>query len=222
MVNVRRWAKKYRSKSKNPYTSRALTKRIKQVVEGEVEKKYVAIDTLNSPLVQVGTSIGISNLSLGSGNTQRIADVVKWKWISVKVRYVMDPAATGGAVVRMLIYFDKQANGAGAPNQVLFVTNTANQIFLTHRSPDTWPARFTLVADKTVALSMAGGSTNIPHQYEKEYKFRLNAKTHYFNGANAGTVADVSSNALTVEFYGSEIAPLPTVSFSILAEYEDA
>ncbi len=118
-----------------------------------------------------------------------------------------------GTVVRRLIVIDKQPNQATFPIINLLNTGVSLPNYalreLTHRK------RFVILKDDRIFLSQTGPQiAEFPDYYSK-----IDMITNY--DGNAGTIADIPSNALFVVFVSSEATNVPTIQHATRVRYID-
>lgn len=157
----------------------------------------VAVPVLLNPLVQGDTSI------------TRTADTIKATSIQMRGSVLLDADNLSGNICRVIIFWDRQPNGV-APvfSDVLDTTTitsaTSNTIYAPYNLKNA--PRFKILYDKAKAINVmqdlttAAGTVVSAVPCTSSYwkaKIPLNRECNYGLG-NAGTIADISSNALFV------------------------
>lgn len=135
----------------------------------------------------------------GTSSSTRIGDNITLR--SLEARIIMYNVATNGPTwVRYDIILDRQPNGAlAAPGDMLNVVTTSGLRNLSNRK------RFKTMHTKSQTLgALANGDEPTQKQSHFYLKFRRPIKTDYFSGGNAGTIADISSNALLMLFVADQ------------------
>jgi len=157
----------------------------------------------------------LNGLQVGSGVGQRIGRQVSIR--SVEMVYDIDGeiGITTPNHCRVVLFYDKQANGAAPTWADLYETTSYT---ITARRLDN-RKRFKILMDKHVLISGNGqlGADVIPTKFcdKKFLKFRTPLQTT-FNAGSAGTIADISTNSLYL-FAITDVA-VPTKQ-AILAAY---
>lgn len=154
------------------------------------ELKY--LDNSFSPVISAGTSsfsVGtqlLNGCTQGSDATNRIGRKLVMKSCLIRGTFSMAATSTGGSPIRLVLVYDKQANGAQpATTDVFLADNFSSQNNLNNRD------RFVILSDFISDPIAAAGNYSVGF---KMYK-KLNLET-MFNGTNGGTIADITSGSL--------------------------
>jgi len=165
------------------------------------ELKFKDTDTIATIPLSMAFAGGIllNGLIPGSTATTRIGRKVILKSLLMRYRGITATTSVGGCPVRMLMVYDKQANGvAPVLGDVLRANATyTSQSNLNNRN------RFVILFDRTVQLNASGesGSSRVIN-----VRVNLRNKLVTFNGGTAGTVADISTGSIYIFSVGS-VAP---------------
>lgn len=201
---------------KNPVSQQA--KRVGGWANPSAGSELKFIDTTPSSTV-TASSGAFSALTLlngcipGSTATDRIGRKVVLK--SVYFRYVASLATTStqGGALRIIIFYDKQANASTpAITDLLLADTFASPNNLSNRD------RFVVICDEITEPISAGNNFQIAGNIWK----RLNLET-MFNAGTAGTVADITTGALYMAFAQSAgiATAAPTLGGRIRVRFDD-
>lgn len=168
------------------------------------ELKFFDTDHTVSTVSETGTITDntLNAMNAGTGESQRVGRVIFVKGIYVKgsIRLGSNSVlADSSNRCRIIMYIDKQANGAAATvGNILDATGAAVSIDSFRNLENS--SRFTILSDKIVHIAASIGSTGAAVSVGEVLKtFRIN-KTFKnpmkieFNAVGGGTVADVTSN----------------------------
>lgn len=210
-----------------------LKKKVKKI-EGDdelkhIDKNYAATDVGTGGIVLWETH----NFTVqGTSNITRIGNVISPTSFLISVRFRIDNAQLlEDSRVRMIIFWDKQANGAAPDldgvNGLVDDSVTTNLIY----APRNFNLinRYQVVIDKTWTLhpvmqtivNVASGATTQVSRtsFTKKYYIKANKRIRYMG--NAGTIADLASNAFYLAFYGELGANPPEVDGSVRMYFKD-
>lgn len=212
-----------------------LEKKFKSLKE-EIEVKHKdtllsGVELVSAPVA--GTNILLLNgLSQGNTNITRIGDNVKITSIQFRGRLTSAIALLGTSRPRVIIFWDKQANGAAPAATDLLDNSVITRLTDSPYNHD-YIERFDILYDKTWVIDSnavadfdpATGTTStvMPKSVKINKYKKLQRKVNYGLG-NAGTVADISHNSLYLMLI-SETATgsnPPTAFMGIRINYRDA
>lgn len=186
---------------------------------GELKFKDTNI-SFNTPIAGTGkefTPPGSTNLLNGlvpgSSAEQRIGRKVIIK--SVLIRYAVSLAdtSTGGSPIRMMVFYDKQANAAyPAVTDMLLADAFTSQNNLSNR--DRFVTIFDLITDP---VCTANNQTVAGTLYKS-----VNLET-MFNAGNAGTIGDITSGSIYIiaAQVGTVKAAPPIITVNCRVRYTD-
>lgn len=181
------------------------------------ERKYYDSAVVATTLAAAGTFVlpGLLNPMVpGSGANNRIGRKVVMKSLYIRWTANLQPTSTGGSPIRMIIFYDKQANAAQANATDLLVQN----LFQSPNNLDNRD-RFVVIADQTSDTVSVGNNYSIAGQCYK----KINLETIY-NAGSAGTIGDIQSGALYVTFAqtnGNVGTAQPQITWYARLRYED-
>ena len=154
------------------------------------ELKY--IDITANPVIafndgtMVDTPILLNGCIQGSDATNRIGRKIVMKSLLLRGTFSLAATSTGGSPIRIILFYDKQANASTPLTTDLLLADQFN-------SPNNLNNRdrFVILHDFMSEPISTGG------HYSCSFKFykKLNLET-MFNSGNAGTVGDITSGAL--------------------------
>lgn len=168
--------------------------------------KYAEKKSKDTPFTMTGTLSPIETalvptnclcvISQGAGSDQRIGRRILVKSVYVRGRVFAPTTMTGAASFRMLVFQDKQPNGALAGATDLLIANEYLSPINLGNSK-----RFKILMDETLDGRTISVDTNEGINFERYVK--TNIEIGYVNGAGAGTEADVLTNGIyCIVFFG--------------------
>lgn len=172
---------------------------LKNLINVEFKSSDIYNSTQTAPLA--GALVLVNHLTKGDDYNNRDGRQVRFKSLFLNGRVIMHASATHTAV-RMVVFIDKQPNGVVPTATDVLSTATTNLIDafrnLNNRK------RFVILKDARYTLN-----TDYPEKQIKYYK-KLDMKTIYDDG-DAGTIADITTNALYVMWISDEGTWVPDV-----------
>lgn len=170
---------------------------------GSAEKKY--FETYAS-LSGDNTSPTIVNLCLvpqGTTDVTRIANKIDVVNVGVRVAISMDDQTTGVMInghVRMIIYVDKQCNGASISSTDLLKQSTITNVMASYRNLDNVD-RFLILTDEILSFDVL--SANALHTLQgsgdwRRWKKKCKIPVHY--SSTTGAITELKSNNIGVFF----------------------
>lgn len=162
----------------------------------------------------------LNNMQLGTSGVQRIGRQVTIK--SLYLRIGANAASTGSAgILRLLCVWDTQANGAVFAGGDLFEDANANGIIVSPLNMSN-RERFRVVMDKTYNLGGQGAVDGVGPDTIHIEKFKKMNTVVTYNGGNAGTIADIATNALYLVFVSTVFTAAPLTSVYARIRFTDA
>lgn len=152
------------------------------------EWKYLDV-SLNGSVDSTGAYLLLNGLVPGTGATQRVGMKITIKSLELRGYWGVTPATGVDQIARYAIVLDKQPNGATpAVGNHLLANNVLSPRSLTQRK------RYKTLLDKTRAFN----ATAEPGSFAPFYYYMKLSRPLVvdYNSGTAGTVADISSNAL--------------------------
>jgi len=198
------------------------------------EKKYVdiAVDASNTVFTLGQSSLVtaaapnqavfqlLNGLALGTTGITRIGRQITIK--SFLIRMAVNAASTGSAgILRLLILWDSQANGAAPSAADVFETSTDSSILVSPLNLSN-RERFQVVMDKVYNIGGAGAVDGVPPDTIHIEKFKKMNKIVTFNGGNAGTVGDIATNSLYMITISTAFTAAPLTSYHTRIRFTDA
>jgi len=159
---------------------------------GELKFKDTALTLIP---VQGGTAFTAPNapsllngLVPGSSASERIGRKITIKSVLIRWQAFLDPASVGGTPLRIMVFYDKQANAADpAVTDVLLNNQFTSANNLSNRD------RFVTIFDNITEVVSTQNNFAIAGTLYKS----LNLETMY-NAGNAGTIGDISSGSIYI------------------------
>lgn len=226
---TRRTRRRSFSKRRGP-TNKALDKKIKKL-QRDQELKYVDIYQANNDITTGAFVVLLNGMVTGTDSNERIGDEVRATSIQWRMNFSSDPTGTIPVAVRMILFWDKQANGlapviaGGGGATSLLDTTTVTDLLLApynHESSD----RFRVLYDKTFTLEpyalAVGGGAAMQRYITMHKKINLSRRVKYDGDTAAFT--DVVTNSLWFTFM-SDIAAAginPQVEFGSRFYFKDS
>ena len=157
-----------------------------------------------------GNFVACNNLSQGDDASTRTGNGVGNKSITIRVNGVWNVlSANPMHNLRVMLVKDKQPNGA-FPSAATFLQNVSFQSGV----KDSSLARFKILYDKTMAISQYG-----PGGMNFKISKRLKDFTKY--SGNAGTIADIQTNAYWLYLISDQAANGPSVQYNVRYKFSD-
>ncbi len=178
-----------------------------------VEYKIHTLEALDTAITDAGTITNVSTLTQGDTNITRDGSSVKFTSFRLSYGFKIGDSATR-TNVRVMIVHDKQTNQAQFALADLLQNATVNDAIYSPLNIDN-VSRFNVLYDKVHTLS-SSGHTSVIHRTVNR---KLNMKTRY--DGNAGTVADLPSDSMSLVWIGDEVTNDPTRSFSYRSRFID-
>lgn len=198
--------------NKNKYM--ALSKRVSALQKiTKPEYKYKDV-FLNQNFTDTGTMVLLNGLTQGDGATDREGRNILIKSIQTKLSVKMDPDAVS-TIGRLIFFYDRQVNGAApAVADLLDLTGGASTGVVALRNLNN-RSRFNIILDRRFVIA-AGDE---PQWWLSKYMKQL--KRVQYNAGTAGTVADITTNALYMCIICDESAETPLMYGTVRTRYID-
>lgn len=182
------------------------------MLKGLINTEFKSADPYNGTIINPGVSPVITllnGLTQGDDISNREGRQIRLKSVDISQAYSMNGAAFG-TIIRMMLVLDKQPNGA-VFNSADLLQNTDTVAF---RQLDN-RRRFLILEDRKYTISSTGPIIG----YDRVYK-EIDIKTTY-DDSNAGTIADIETNALYLLFISNEATNVPQVRVSARIRWLD-
>lgn len=196
---------------------KSLDKRIKKINKKAELKHVDTFDNLTA-IPTTGLIIPLNLSTQGNTDITRLGDDIQATSIQWRLQIIADADLLEDSMVRMLIVWDRQPNGAAFTIAQL-LDNTVITGNLQAPYNHSFQERFKILHDQTIRnnpsvlldFDVATGSstTNQPTRKFVRGKRQL-SRTVKYNG-NAGTIADIITNSLSAVFISSAAAQPPTL-----------
>lgn len=204
--------------SKRRYTvpvAKPVKKYVKGCMSRMIEKKYLnqAISVTNIAAAGTIQQAAIFNITQGVTDATRTGNTIKIK----EVWFHLTFTDTVMNVIRAVLFWDRQPNGAAAAISDVFNTSDINASFNPNTVIGHGGRRFKIVSDNQFILNPVIAATNTPVKYNRTYRFKDGVPVVF--GASTGAITDVSTNNLTWIFFAS--AGTCDVTGNLQVKYED-
>jgi len=176
---------------------------------GSIEKKVIDINQTTYAVENTGTVLGLLNgCAPGSQNYNRVGRKINLKSLQIRGFFYNTATASGARLVRMIIVYDKQPNGA-APTYANIVSSqniagttsslSCDMVNLDNRN------RFEIIRDKCWDFAPISNVTDqalagSPQTYCVNEFIPLKNRQTIYNAGTAGTIGDIQSGSLYVFF----------------------
>lgn len=209
--NKYRYRRGRKSTASTARAAYAISKRTQYLTKPE-SKFY---EDFGGSLVEDGnaTYVLMNPLVQGTDVENRIGRIVSLKAMELRLRFVINNAATASAV-RCILVYDKQPNGAAFPLGSLLAPGPTIP-FDGVRNLD-YRDRFIVLRDWTVSLSINGDRIKNIHKYVKM------ALKPVYDNSNTGTISDIQTGALYFVMVSNEGTNFPAVTYSLRVRFYDA
>lgn len=162
-----------------------------------VERKWKDTQVLDDATSTASITC-LNLMTQGAGPSQRIGQRILVKSIQLRAHISReDVASTTTEVMRIMLYYDRQPNGALPAITDINVTNATASLRSMANT-----GRFFCLMDENVVISTANGGNS----YEIFDKFIKCNLPVYYNAGNAGTIADLSTGSLLLIYVGDQAA----------------
>lgn len=174
--------------------------KLKQMMN--VEFKYSQQNSSTNPTTATNTVLLLNGLTKGDDATDREGRQIKMSSIQYSVRVLMNAAATS-TMVRLLLVLDTQPNAviSTIPN----ILETSGGLYVDAFRNLANRKRYVILRDDKIIVD-----ANTPYKKYDYYK-KIGFKT-VFNSGNAGTIADINTNALYLCAISDEATNAPNVN----------
>lgn len=155
----------------------------------------------------------LNSLDVGAGGSQRVGRKVTIKSLLIRYQNKLAPTSVGGSPIRILVVYDKQANGAAPAITDILLTDSANSPNNIGNSD-----RFVTLSDQITMPVSTGGEFQVSDVIFK----KLNLET-MFNANTDGGIDDITSGSIymfVAQFGGITVAA-PDFSASCRVRYTD-
>lgn len=176
--------------------------RLKNLIN--VEFKYAQANSSSTPSTAAATLLLLNGLTKGDDSTDREGRQIRMKSVQYNVRSLINGAATA-TLVRVMLVLDTQPNAA-APT-IANILETTGGLYVDAFRNLSNRKRFIILKDDKQVLDSDDQYNNI----DCYKQFNPGFKTVY-NSGNAGTIADITTNALYLVAISDEATNTPSVN----------
>lgn len=214
--------------SKRGPSNKTLSKKIRNIENNLMELKWKDFDVNTTPIGDSGVLLSNQNyIQLGDTASTRTGSTINPTSITLGFDITSNNAEVDTTVVRCIVFWDGQSNGADPPifnDNALLDANEIDDGWVSPRNYTTID-RFTILWDKTITLSpdmMISTAPNVVGEkvYPVRKRFKLSRKIKY--DANAGDETDLTSNSIHVLLISNQTTNLPQARGGIRMYYRDS
>lgn len=169
------------------------------------ELKFYDSNETNFTVTQAGaiqTTSMVAGIQQGAGESERIGRKVVVRKLHVNGDIILPGSATATFtedVVRLIIFWDKQTNGAAATvGQIL-----ASASYLAYRNLQQ-TGRFNILSDKKYTINASAGNGTSTADKRAHWRLNLNCKIPLEFDASTGAITDLTTNNLGVLAIGAQ------------------
>lgn len=172
---------------------------VKTCMERLIEKKFLNQAITITNITGAGTiqQAALFNITQGTGDSNRTGNIIKVSELWWHLTFT----DTQMNVIRAVLLWDRQPNGAAAAIADVFNTSDINASFNTNTVIGHGGRRFKIVSDNQYSLIPPIVATNHPVKYNKRINFKSDVPVVF--GGNAGTIADMTTNNLFWVFFSN-------------------
>lgn len=198
---------------------RAIARReAKDVLSDQAEDKYYDAPALNNTILNTATQgMAVSQMGQNTTASGRLGISILCKYVTIRWYAQLNPAATNGQALRMILYMDTAQSGA-PPSVISFPDSLLRPLAAipttSQRNPEA-TTRYMILWDKTIVLLPNGGNVKVGRK-----TIRLFNRTHYLGQTN--TNADAGPNALYVAAFSNDAVAGPSLNLVTRLRFEDA
>lgn len=190
---------------KKKVTNKALSKRITRL-EHAGELKHVVRAVAQGTVSATGDYYLLNGISTGDDHDNRVGQEVCAKYLNLQMHLLNPAAGTAAVKFRILLVWDKQANGA-APQLLTSISDdavlddsTTNLVGQDWLSPHNYAAseRYVILMDKSYSLNPTTDTKITNHVFKKS--FNLHGAICKYTGTSSA-VTDIVSRSLGILIY---------------------
>jgi len=209
-------AVRIRARSRVP-TNKSLNRKIKKIQRKE-ELKYADYAHTAVISASAGNFFLLNGVNQGTGDHEMIGEAHTSTSIQLRGHLQADSAIAGplrsSQVVRVMVFYDRQPNGAAPTYADLFnnVFATGLELYAPYNEDNSM--RFKFVYDKIKVINPqwadAAGTTQQNNIVTLKFKRKLGRKVNYSDG-NPGDITGINSNALWLYVLGLSNTDPPSI-----------
>lgn len=214
------------SKKNVPKKLKNIDKKIKKMQNDE-ELKYTDVLITAQGISSTGSFHLLNGLTQGDDAKNRDGREAVSTSIQGKMTFVSNTDDIGSTTLRMIVFWDSQANGA-APTAATLLDNSIITSFLIAPYHRDYQKRYKILFDRVFVLNplqiltTTAGTVTENQNITKYLSFKKQlSRTIKFNSNNNGNIGDIVSNSLYVYFVSNEATNTPTVTSGFRFYYKD-
>jgi len=194
----------------------------------ETKWKHVTNQPVRSGWDGPPNIIKFNEIGKGVDRTNRDGNVIFMKSLELYVTIAANSDPRGVNRCRLLVFLDKQANGADPNLKTLFAGYDGSTAFdpstmMTPLNKDYFGKRYKLLRDRLLVVGQEGGAAD----YSNERTFRMNiplkgVRVQYAN-TNTGEITDIIKNSLiAVAISDEQVGNQPNLTFKSVLTWKDS
>lgn len=224
---------KRRMSKKNGPSNKTLARKIKHIENDLIELKFLDLYNSAVPIVAAGYSDYLSSIAQGDTSSTRTGNVVWPTSIQIKMNLTTSTAVLVPTVVRIILFWDQQSNGAapvlsGAPtSNSLLDSGTITDTTISPRNYNTIK-RYKILKDKTYTITpqvegtVVAGVTTATLSLTKHIQLiKKLSRTVKYDDTSAVITSSVT-NALHIAYFTNLAADTPVAKAGYRIYYKDA
>lgn len=205
---------------------------VRRMISSSEETKWSTFSATPAPVAGTPVDYVLNNLAKGDDRNTRTGNRIRM--VSLQIRAIIQPAPVHveGCCVRLIVFLDKQCNGAAPTFANLFSDPTAALQYLSPFNPNTVPSRFKILKDKRWVLNALTATATTPAtgvvstmstaQAYTNIIIKLKKRFTQYGDGNAGTVADIIKPSLYMLWMTDAVATAPGISQEVVFRFKDA
>lgn len=208
--------------------STSVKRYVNKKIDNQIEDKQLITQFANPTTSDVvGQVVLLNGITQGVDQNNRVGNRVRMKYARIRINLSQasnTPASIRESMHRIIIFIDKQANGAlPASSDLLTTTGATAEEYLSPIKIQS-KKRFQILYDRYHTLQVHGGSVNVPQTTSIEIKLKLKKKIVQYKGTTNG-ITDLQTNSLlflhVCDTSSGAVNPIEFDGFTDLI-YEDA
>lgn len=203
---------------------------VKKLISADVEKKWASFQATPAPTNAAPVNYVLNNLVQGDSRNTRTGNQTHFQHVHIKAWIQASLGIPDGQMVRVMLFWDKQADGAAPTFAQLFADPTLANNYMSPRNPD-YLRRYIVLRDKTFIFNTLCATATTPatglatvfsqQQHVLNWSVNLKNKRVQYNDVGGGTVADIIGPSLYL-FWMTDIGTAPLIDQMITTQFTDA
>lgn len=191
-------------------------KQIRKIQSNEDLKNFDVLSTL-APTT-TGTFSCLNAMAQGTTKITRVANMISATSVQLRGRITVDAAATFSPIVRIVIFWDQQANAGAPTTALLFDAGVITPLVSSPYNHDN-SKRFKILYDKRFVVEGQPALTSLNSKLMEKY-IKLSRNTKY-NTTGGATFADITTNSLWLFAVSNDATNSPAVVIGSRLYFKD-